>query len=301
MLNCIEVSLTFILACLTLNCSSVCVQEKCNPTQQSDGELKAEADLAKTPKLAALSRLELIAIVRRIQKADFEDDLPVLQRLSRELGEHAENQELAGAVHYWRGFANWRRALNGFNDGIDEAQLDSDLTSGAHEFSLAASVEPAKIEALIGETGCEMSLIFLHYGDPVKRQIHIDATASLFQQAANLDQDNPRLLWLRGTSLWNRPKTAGGDKTEAWEAFQRGLRMSRIRETSFADPLQPTWGEPEILMSMAWSSFHASPPDLPAAESYALQSLALHPNWHYVAAILLPQIKQARAVDQQPR
>ncbi len=32
------------------------------------------------------------------------------------------------------------------------------------------------------------------------------------------------------------------------------------------DPLEPSWGEPELLMSLAWSHLNGNTPDLDAAE-----------------------------------
>jgi len=61
------------------------------------------------------------------------------------------------------------------------------------------------------------------------------------------------------------------------------------------DPLTPSWGEPENLMSLAWCSLNKSSPDAAQAENYARQALALVPDWHYVRDILLPQIQSARA------
>jgi hypothetical protein len=59
--------------------------------------------------------------------------------------------------------------------------------------------------------------------------------------------------------------------------------------------LDPAWGEPELLMSLAWATMHASSPDVTAAEGYANEALALVPYWHYLRDILMPQIRSAKA------
>ena len=51
------------------------------------------------------------------------------------------------------------------------------------------------------------------------------------------------------------------------------------------DPLTPSWGEPENLMSLAWCSLNKKAPDPQQAEAYARQALALVPDWHYVRDI----------------
>ncbi len=40
------------------------------------------------------------------------------------------------------------------------------------------------------------------------------------------------------------------------------------------DPLEPSWGEPELLMSLAWSSLNRAAPDVNAADQYAHAALA---------------------------
>jgi uncharacterized protein YciI len=62
-----------------------------------------------------------------------------------------------------------------------------------------------------------------------------------------------------------------------------------------ADTLEPSWGEPELLMSLAWSNLNRTTPDLNAAEQDAQAALKLVPYWHYVRDILMPQIRAAHA------
>jgi len=56
-----------------------------------------------------------------------------------------------------------------------------------------------------------------------------------------------------------------------------------------------TWGEPELLMNLAWSNLNRTTPDLNAAEQYAQAALKLVPYWGYVRDILMPQIRAAQA------
>lgn len=61
-----------------------------------------------------------------------------------------------------------------------------------------------------------------------------------------------------------------------------------------SDPLEPSWGEAELLMSLAWSHLNKSSPDPEAAQRCADAALELVPYWHYVRDILLVQIRDAR-------
>jgi hypothetical protein len=77
------------------------------------------------------------------------------------------------------------------------------------------------------------------------------------------------------------------------EMYEKGLATIRKARKS-NDPLEPAWGEPELLMSLAYSNLNRAKPDLTAAENNAKAALKLVPYWHYVRDILKPQIEQAK-------
>jgi len=107
--------------------------------------------------------------------------------------------------------------------------------------------------------------------------------------------DNPRLLWVLGPIRWSSPPERGGGQDKAFEIYNKGLEAVRHQKPGVADPLEPSWGEPELLMSLAWSNLNRTAPDLNAAERYAEAALQLVPDWHYVRDILMPQIRAAQA------
>jgi hypothetical protein len=78
------------------------------------------------------------------------------------------------------------------------------------------------------------------------------------------------------------------------ETYQKGLEAARKQKGSVTDPLEPSWGEPELLMSLAGANFYKTAPDLNAAGQYARSALELVPYWHYVRDILIPQIQEAK-------
>lgn len=79
-------------------------------------------------------RQRITAIVTKIQRADYEGDRAALVRLQGELAPFVENQRFESRVQYWRGFALWRRALNGFNESADPKELEHDLTQAVADF-----------------------------------------------------------------------------------------------------------------------------------------------------------------------
>ena len=71
------------------------------------------------------------------------------------------------------------------------------------------------------------------------------------------------------------------------------MRFGKTKPRS-SDPLEPRWGEAELLMNLAWSELNRKEPDLDAAEKYAHAALELVPYWHYVRDILMVQIREAK-------
>jgi hypothetical protein len=72
------------------------------------------------------------------------------------------------------------------------------------------------------------------------------------------------------------------------------------KQKPVSDPLEPSWGEPELLMNLAWSNLNRTTPDLKAAEEDAQAALKLVPYWHYVRDILMPQIQGAQSKPAKP-
>jgi len=246
------------------------------------------------------SREQIVKIVSQIQRADYEGDRAALKRLHEELTPFVKNKELVARIQYWRGFALWRRAINGFNDAVDGAELREDLKQAVDEFNEAATEDPAFVDAKIGALSC-FSLIgySLIQNNPARLQ---DADVQelwtkgrqLRKEIEAIAPENPRLLWVLGPSLWAAPPERGGGQTKAMDMYQKGLEVIRKNKATMSDPLEPSWGEPELLMNLAWSNLHRTTPDLNAAEEYANSALSLVPYWHYVKDILLPQIREAK-------
>jgi hypothetical protein len=191
---------------------------------------------------------------------------------------------LASRGLYWRGFALWRRAINGFNESPSPKDLEEDLNGAIADFNDSLTHDPAFVESKIGEASCFGYLAYLSMKDPARLQDMIQHSGSLLKDAMASDPDNPRLLWVLGPIRWSSPPERGGGQDKA---FRTGPAVS--------DPLEPSWGEPELLMNRAWSNLHRTTPDLKAAQNDAAAALILVPYWHYVRDILLPQIQDAQS------
>lgn len=246
---------------------------------------------------AQSARTSVTKIVAQIQRADYEGDRPALKSLYNDLSPYIDDNELSSRVHYWRGFALWRRALNGFNVSADPKELEEDLNAGVVEFNASAAKDPPFVDAKVGALSCLSNLLYLDQKDPARVQELIAQARPLSKDAKAADPENPRLLWVLGPNLWYAPPERGGGQDKAIEAYLKGLESARQRKGTVTNPLDPSWGEPELLMNLAWSNLHRTAPDLKAADQYARSALALVPYWHYVRDMLLPQIQSAIAAQ----
>ena len=236
-----------------------------------------------------------LRIIPQVQKADYEGDRAALHRLSADLAPLAENKALASRVQYWRGFALWRSAINGFNDSTDTKELAQDLNLAIDAFDKSLSADPSFVDSKIGMTSCLGTLAYVLESGSPQQQDHAARSRQTLKEAMAAAPDNPRLLWVLGPVYWNIPADRGGGQDKAIESYEKGIKICRAQKTGSADPLDPTWCEPELLMSLAWSYLNREKPDLAAAEQNAAAALQLVPNWHYVRDILIHQIRDAKA------
>jgi len=254
--------------------------------------LSAAAALASP---AETPRETILKLVAQIQKADYQGDRAALQHLYAGHEPFTTDEKLASRVRYWRGFALWRRAVNGFNESADPKDIEHDLTQAIAEFKESTAADPAFVDAKVGTISCLGNLAYLARGHADRVQELIAQSSPLVKELRASAPDNPRFVWVLGPILWNIPAERGGGQGKAIENYQKGLESARKLKSSVGDPLDPSWGEPELLMNLAWSSLNRTTPDLNAADQYAHAALALVPYWHYVRGILLPQIQTAKA------
>ena len=240
---------------------------------------------------------EVAQIVKQIQHADYAGDQAAMQKGYDDLDRFVEDKQLASRVRYWRGFAQWRRAINGFNDSVDPKELEQDLKAALDEFKIATEKDPTFVDSKVGTISCLGYLAFMNRKDQARAKELVGQIIPLAKEATDIAPDNPRLIWIRGPILWGTPTERGGGQDKEIENYQRGLEVcSKIKASD--DPLQPSWGKPELMMSLAYSYLNMKSADANAAERYARDALEIVPYWHYVRDILLPQVLASKAKAQ---
>lgn len=242
------------------------------------------------------SRLRAATIVAGIQRADYEGDRASLRRLYEELTQlpAADEPRFASRLRYWQGFALWRRALNGFSDAATPEDLTRDLEQAVVEFEEALRLDRAFTDAKVGVLSCIGNLAAMQRDDPVRMKEAIPRIMQLAKETLAASPENPRVYWALGPVRWWTPAEQGGGQDAAFAMYEKGLQLARQQRGARTGALEPSWGEPELLMSLAWSSLNKSRPDAGAAETYAREALRLVPHWRYVRNVLLPQIEQAK-------
>lgn len=183
------------------------------------------------------SREQVVRIVNQIKRADYEGDRVALQRLRIQLTPFVVKKGLSSRVRYWRGFALWRRAINGFNDHVDPKDLQADLMQALDEFDDAVAKDPNFVDAKIAALGCAGYLAF-GTGEKDSQRVEqwIDKGRKLQAEAQGADPDNPRLMWVDGPGVWFTPADHGGGQAKAIEVYRKGLETIRRTKTASRDP-----------------------------------------------------------------
>ncbi len=243
------------------------------------------------------ARQQAAQLAAAIRRADYAGDRDALRRLYEAMDIDITDPGLASRVHYWRGFALWRKALNGFNESEHPQVLEADLRQAAAEFRAAQRFEPGFADAQAGEAACLANLGFLmRGGDTLRARELLLQSWGLLHLASAVSPDNPRVLWVLAANQFYAPAAMGGGQAVGHASYSRALELARRHAARAVDPLEPAWGEPETLMMLAFTHFNQATPDVEQAERYARAALALVPDWHYVRDVLLVQIREAQAL-----
>ena len=223
-------------------------------------------------------------------------DRAALARLEANLAQ-LDDAALSDYRTYWRGFARWRRALNGFNETPTPTDLASDLESAVALFRSSLERRPDWIEARLALVGCWGNLAFLAGGDMEKKKPLLAELIPAYKWLEANGRDNPRALWIIGGMQFAAPPPYGGDLVKATATLRRGIELAwRESAAGSASPAwAPAWGGPENLMNLAYMYSHIGSPDRATALAYAEGAITAVPDWHYVSDVLLPQIEALSA------
>lgn len=253
-----------------------------------------------SPSAAARAADAAGTLVARIVRADYEGDRAALKTLADEIAQLIGTAEREARLRYWRGFALMRRAQNGVNDGVPREQLLADFHDALQQFEASLAKDPAFEDATVTMLTCWQAIAFLNGQDPDRLREILPRLRQAIQNAEAVRADNPRRAWVLGAQTWyalpgTPPAEVERKQQAAIATYEAALPHARAQWAAARDPLEPSWGEPELLASLAWANLNRTTPDLAAAERYVRETLALVPHWHYARDILRPSIEAAKA------
>lgn len=231
----------------------------------------------------------VVRIAAGIRKAGYAGDRPQLRTLFEEM-EAYTGGSLGSRARYWRGYALWRSASNGGQDGAPDTEIDEDLRGAVEEFRQAIDLDPAFVDAKIAQVACLASLAPTIPAS--QRPQEFRRQWDVLLEAQKQAPENPRLAWVFGAAKWNAPAKLGGGQDKAFQMYKDGLDWAR--KQTIADAADPAWGEAELLVSLAQARLDGTTRNLDAADHYAHAALNLVPDWHYVRDILIPHIRAAK-------
>ncbi|MFL6199618.1 MAG: hypothetical protein ACJ76J_10605 [Thermoanaerobaculia bacterium] len=234
----------------------------------------------------------LVTVKPKLMSADYRGDLDELARLREEVLPLASNPALGYLAHYWAGFASWRIAINGANQGMSVPDLIANLEKAAANFETSIRLKDDFADGYAAAASVNGWLgAFDMRNNPSETPERIKKFWSLLARATDLEPDNPRVLWVKAVPLLVLPPDKGGNLKGAIELYRRMDEVSQAKSDT-GSPL-PDWGKPEALMSLAFA--HLQQSDLTSAREEAQAALRLQPDWSYVRDILVPQIEAAQS------
>jgi len=231
---------------------------------------------------------EVAALGARALAADYRADIPELHEIARGLEPFVADPQAGAWARYWRGFAFWRSAGNLMNGDATNPRALTDLKSAENEFGAAMADPAVAADAKSARASCVLTLAYMA-GAEADRGAALKEYLQLMKEAKAAQPDNPRAHWIYDWGLYYAPPPVGGADASV-AALTAALDAAKRDALAPHPPAAPTWGEPELLMALAWVQANRPDPNLKEADRRAHEALARVPDWHYVKAFLLPQI-----------
>jgi hypothetical protein len=134
------------------------------------------------------------------------------------------------------------------------------------EFKESGTKDPDFVDGKVGTISCLGNLMYLARGHAERFQQLLAQSIPLVKEVRASNPENPRFAWILGPILWSSPAERGDGQDKAIEATLKGLESARKPKGTVNDPLEPSWGESELLMNLAWYNMNRTAPDLNAAD-----------------------------------
>jgi len=254
----------------------------------------AAACASKDPAPTPPQKLE--ALKNQIMAADYQGDRAALDRYYAEADAFVADKSLESRARYWKAYTKWRRVMNGGNETPMPPDLAVDSITCADEMRRSSDGDAAFIDARIGEFAC-LGLAF--FFDPANGQdpARVERIRTLFRDLGPNGDGHPRYSWAWGMAAFGAPPERGGGPDNVIRVYLGALDAWKQGAGRPMSPLDPSWGEAELNVNLAYSYLNKPVRDVALARKHVDEAIRLAPNWHYAKDILRPQIE---AAEKQP-
>lgn len=249
------------------------------------------AALTLTLALAASVEHGLVAIKAEAMSADYRADINALISLRGRAAEFSKDPDLGYLADYWSGFASWRIVVNGTNDKMPREEAIAHLKQAATDFESSFAKRGGFADAYASAAAVHGWLAAYNMSDQNAMTAEVTTFRRLLTRAAELEPNNPRVLWVQAVPYAVLPPERGGNIDRAIELYRKML--DNATPLNPQSPL-PDWGKPEALMSIASAYLMKSSTELKTANDTAAEALRLQPDWHFLRDVLVPQIEAKR-------
>lgn len=224
--------------------------------------------------LAKVFAGSILLVAAGAQAGDFRSDMDTIDTASRR-NDVAELQRLDDELaaiptdyrHAYLGYSlSIAQQTHGQHDAAEESlERTADLLRGIVE----ADPESAEAWALLS------SVYGLQIGySPFKGPFLGPRASRALSQAMRLEPDNPRVVMMKGISLYNTPRMFGGDRRASITWFTKAI------ERFTADPGQEIrWGHADAYIWRALAHYHYEDTGLALADLDAALSIAPDDAW----------------------
>ena len=216
---------------------------------------------------------QLLEAKAQMMAADYRADLAELARVRDAMIPLADDPQWGYLAHYWAGFASWRLAINGVNREIVPADVKAHLEKASIDLDAAVRLRDDFADGYAAAASVNGWLGTMQGSDVAKFRELVTHARQQLARAKELAPANPRVVWVEAMTLSGTPVAYGGNPERALQILRESLDAGDFTALP-ASPL-PDWGQPEILMSLAWGNLNAATSDLAAAADQAGAALQL--------------------------
>jgi len=188
--------------------------------------------------------------------------------------------EQASLAHYAVAYADWRLVRA---PGIQKEEQPGLHDEAVAHLQKAISADPKNAEALgllAAVYGSQMAFV-----PALGMELGTKASEAL-EQALKLQPNNPRLVFLQGSSAYHTPPAYGGSVDKAEALFKRSLGLF---ESEPKDRPWPNWGR---LDAHLWLGIlYEKRGDRDGARTEYKKTLSIDPEFGWVRYVLLPRLE----------